>query len=326
MISTVTMVDSNALKKSLVGFMSEHFGDVIGKQLLSMKLLQYKKFDLDEFSDYELKSFIDVLIDSLFGKIRTDSQVKMIKLDLLNKIFGKEESINVMAQEQDSAKVKPIEFLQVLFGTDLGKSVLKTAKMEFNEPHIETGDELQQIMFLKRVVEKLFNYDENLKDDVDVMMLSFVKNGKVTHNVLEEDVDKRTLHMFEDLLFWIREFNSGDVDLAIKGIHNLNMDDTLRKDLDDLEIKVLGKVQNDDEQSRASSIEVFIADYLGLDGAHEFMEQEKAKFDVKEILALPEEQQHEFIDDFMHQGVLNEYSLQRKKYMVGKMLSFFGMI
>jgi hypothetical protein len=294
-------------KEILTEFMSEHFGEWLGKKLLAMKLLEYGKTNINDFSEFELKQFVDIMMRTLFYKMRVPSQVKIIKLMLMNKLFGKEEAIKIAAESTYVSGVRPIEFMHELFGRFLGDKLIRLAEKSFHEVNIAKQDELKQVLFMKKVVAKLFSFDKDFESDMKLQMLIFIKRGPKRQNFLlkmmkEEQYKDKISHVYDEFVEWMEdeEEDITDVMIFLEKQKNIGLKNK-EKQLDKSQIKEAVNVTLLD----------FLSDYMSSSEIKQFMDEEKTRLEIDEIAFAEKKKKQKFIDDFLCLNVINQFSIQR---------------
>lgn len=65
----------------------EHFGGLIGSQLLAKQLIKYEIHDLDSLSDDTKRLFLSRIIKDCFGSMVDEERLKKIKEEFEQKAF-----------------------------------------------------------------------------------------------------------------------------------------------------------------------------------------------------------------------------------------------
>lgn len=314
-------------KESIKDFMNEHFGDWLGMQLLNMKLLEYGQDDLDNFTDFELKTFIEILMKTLFEKIRTKDQVRLMKFILLEKIFGKKEVLKIAAEKQYSKVTMPIEFIYDLFGKAIGKIILDSAKEEFDEPDITNQDELKQILFMKKIIKKIFGESKQFHKRIDLDMLIFIKQGIKKENIIEiYSKERKFKNDMGSAFIKIIEMSKSKDPKEIEKL--LTLIKEMTKNLPSKELKekydeLTKNISKNDNDSMNLKITQFLTEYLGKERTISFIQEELIKFKIKDMAEISLDLQNQIIEDFKNESIINEYSKQRQTLLISKFKNIF---
>jgi hypothetical protein len=177
--------DKIEAKSILVGFMAEHFGSQTANKLLGLKLLQYHVEDIIDLNEYEFKRFINSIYDSLFNNIMTKDRAKMSKLLLIKKIFGRANAFRIISEEMGKKATNPILFLNEFYGPAIGSLLLEEAMKKHGQPDISRADDLEQILFLKKINADFFGDSRELLDNMNLELLLYLKKGAVRMSLFE---------------------------------------------------------------------------------------------------------------------------------------------
>jgi len=292
--------------KALVEFMYEHFGEMLGKKLLTFKLIEFGSLDIEHFTDSEMKNFIHFLMETLISKMRTEEQVNSIHMNLLRDVLGEIRS-----------KIIPLDFMFELFGKLIGLEIIKLGKLEYKLPDIEKEPDTKQVAFMEKIIIKLFGFRQDFLTNVLTRMLEFLSKGPKRETIIEslmEENPKDVNHVFMQILEWVEELDKEELERILWLVEQMKKRRT--------KVQTLSKKKVIKEKSELIGI---LKQYLG-QSAKEFIDEEKKKFGIDDLSTLDDKKREQLMNDFLMRREINPFSDQRKRYIKGKLMTYFDSV
>lgn len=320
-------------------FMQEHFGEWVGKELLAMKIIEYQHLDWDNYKDYELKAFLNLLFETTFSKFMTKDEVKMNKLIMMTKIFGKEEAIESMSTNISSKTTQPLNFMRVLFGNVVGDAMIDVAGKVLGKNDIRKSNELDQVLFMKEIIGRIFRSNKNIQNNVNLDMLRFMKSGSHKKNIIEAALDgiktpenfDEAKKAYKEIVDFMKDSDPGKldkiIDELIKQISESNsldeeqilaLSEFVRKYACGISEKIKikqkhHKKKKSEDKSLTLELTYVLEPFLGLKEAKRVIGTIQKNYALDDIRKGTKKEKSGFIKDLMQSNLLKDFSMQRER-------------
>jgi hypothetical protein len=140
------------IKDALLDFCHKNNINVV-ELIKELDRLDHNLANLEQEPDYLKKRVVNMLFDGLFSEYFAPKAVKAKKAELFNAIFGKDEAVKLLFQEQYMKGMPPVRFLEEFFGKELHAGLMDILKKKYNLADIRRFDDFDQIAFVKQIID-----------------------------------------------------------------------------------------------------------------------------------------------------------------------------
>lgn len=312
-------------KKCLMEFMQEHFGRLVGANLLKIKMSELKIKSIDSLSEGSFIKFIDDLFKLLFSDRQNKEEIDYMKILLIKKILGKEKALAYLSGSIYNQSVKPIDFINILYGKLKGEMILNLAKKKLGEGDIEAQDEYTQTLFMKKLFTHMYGDNPDLLNDVKVDMLNFMRHGPTKYKLLRTFKTKFGLNRQESEKYHairdaINSRNENELQAILENMREQSLSDILKNFNISADME-----QNAISQTKLDNIIEALAGAMGKKKARQFYFSERTKLDFDKLDLASDKIRATFYNDLLKRPEMDELSPQKKSIIIDKIKSYLDL-
>ena len=143
---------SMTIREALLEFC--HDNDINVVELVNeLEAMQERFANLEKEPEYLQKRVLNLLFSGLFANHFPPAEAKAKRAAIYRSVFGKDEAVRLLFEEQYMPGRPPIRFLEELFGKEMHDDLLVILTRKYSLADIKRMDDYDQIAFIKQVID-----------------------------------------------------------------------------------------------------------------------------------------------------------------------------
>lgn len=332
--------------------MTEHFEGKLNELLLSKlgstlvtKYLEIikKQIDVTDFTacnEYEKRRILEFVVDKLYAKTLKKEDLKKQKYIIFYQFFGEKKAMEYLDSNQYT--IQPVTFVYYVFGDALGEKIITIGKKLYNEYDIIKKDELQQVLFVKRLIIDVFSvFGENHVKELDMRFFMFLKFGEdPKNNVIKflisqgKDQAAEIMRLFDHLFSFFGRaggaegLQMSDTDLKVTmnqmGINAEDQANWLQKihsEMQTIQTRKMKAALASGGKHSIAEVQRVLSTMISFEDAQETVQKASEATGIKVFDKIDEKKKQLFYDYLLHNTAISTYSIQKLDVIKGKIYS-----